>query len=96
MKAFPFIILLLAVFACEAADQVRDGSAPGRAIIMRGSTGTFEDAAFRIILQHYPDAKRSPIGRAVGFDGRTYIATITFSTAHHGKHAMYFDITHVN
>ncbi len=96
MKAFPFIVLLLTVFACEAADPVRDGSSPDRAIIMRGSTSTFEDAAFRIILQRYPDAKRSPIGRAVGFDGHTYLATITFSTAHHGKHSMYFDITHVN
>ena len=96
MKVFPLIILLSTVFACEAADAVRDGSSPDRAIIMRGSTSTFEDAAFRIILQRYPDAKRSPIGRVVGFDGRTYLATITFSTAHHGKHAMYFDITHVN
>ena len=63
---------------------------------MHGSTKTFEDEVFHIIRQRYSDAKREPIGRAVGFDGYTYLATITFSTVHHGKHSMYFDITHVH
>jgi hypothetical protein len=95
MKPLLVLVVSLTSVFCLAADTVRDGSTPTKAIVMHGTTKTFEDAAFRIIWQRYPDAKREPIGRSVDFDGHTYIATISFSTAHHGQHLMYFDITHV-
>jgi hypothetical protein len=96
MKALALAIALLTPVACAATDISRDGSTEARAIIMRGSLISFENAAYRIIRQRYPDAKRPPIKRAVTFDGHTYIAKVVFDTFSDGLHTMYFDITHVN
>jgi len=96
MKPLAFAIVLLTPIVCAATDTSRDGSTEERAIIMRGSLVSFENAAYRVISQRYPDAKRPPIKRAVTFDGRTYIAKVVFDTFSHGRHTIYFDITHVN
>ena len=96
MKALLVLSLVFSTAICLVADTARDGSSPARAIVLRGSGKVADAEICRCIRQRYADARCEPLGRAVGFDGRTYIATITFSTAHHGKHSMFFDITHVD
>jgi hypothetical protein len=74
MKAFPFIILLLAVFACEAADPVRDGSSPDRAIIMRGSTSTFRMPHFASSYSVIPTRSGLPsVARLASMAARTLL-----------------------
>jgi len=75
----------------------RDGSTFERAILMQGSDSTFDDAAFKIIKRYYPDVKKHvPIAPVIGSSGGgIYIQEITFDTASHGRHTMYFDVTHV-
>ena len=96
MKPLVFAVMFLTAVANAATDTRRDGSTEDRAIIMKGSLVSFENAAYRIIRQRYPDAKQPPLKRAVTFDGHTYIARVVFDTFSHGRHTMYFDITHVN
>ena len=96
MKLLVLIALLITGQFCAADDVSRDGSSQEHAIVMHGSTRTFEDDAFRIISQHYPDAERESMFLNVGYDGRTYLTAITFSTKSHGKHTMYFDTTDVH
>ena len=55
--------------ACAAADTSAAGSTEDRAIGMRGFLVSCENAAYRVIQQRYPDVKRSPVNRAVTFDG---------------------------
>ncbi len=92
MKPVAILAFLLPSLFCAVAGAVRDGSTPTKAIVIR-STKAYEDEAFRFIRQRYPDAAREPVGFGVSYNGRTYILTLTFSTAHHGQHSMYFDIT---
>jgi len=96
MKPFALAIAFLMPIACAAAVTIRDGSTEDRAVIIRGALVSFENAAYRVIRQRYPDAKHPPINRAVTFDGHTYIAKVVFDTFSHGVHTMYFDITHVD
>ena len=96
MKPFALAIALLVPIACAATNTIRDGSKEDRAVIIRGALVSFENAAYRVIRQRYPDAKLPPIKRAVTFDGHTYIAKVVFDTFSHGVHTMYLDITHVD
>jgi hypothetical protein len=82
--------------AHEEPKAGRDGSTFERAIVMRGSDSTFDAAASKIIKRYYPDAKiHLPIAPIIGGDGRTFVQEITFDTVKHGRHTMYFDVTHV-
>jgi hypothetical protein len=96
MKLLALAIALLMPIACAAANIIRDGSTEERAIVVRGSLTSFENAAYRVIRQRFPDVKHPPIKRAVTFDGHTYIARVVFDTYSHGRYTMYFDITHVD
>jgi hypothetical protein len=87
-----------AELAHEQPKAGRDGSTFERAIIMRGSDKTFDAAVSKIIKRYYSDAKiRVPIAPIIaGAPGSSrYIQEITFDTASHGRHTMYFDITDV-
>ncbi|GEM_PF-5566521 len=82
--------------AHEEPKAGRDGATFERAIIMRGSDSTFDAAASKIIKRYFPDAKiHLPIAPIIGGDGQHYVQEITFDTAKHGRHTMYFDVTHV-
>ena len=99
--ALAFALLVSRITAEPAHEQPkpgRDGSTFERAIIMRGSDKTFDAAAYKIIKRYYPDAKiRVPIAPIIaGAPGSPrYIQEITFDTASHGRHTMYFDVTDV-
>jgi len=99
--ALTFVFFVSRITAQPAQEQPkagRDGSTFERAIIMRGSDKTFDAAASKIIKRYYPDAKiRVPIAPVIsGAPGSSrYIQEITFDTASHGRHTMYFDVTDV-
>jgi hypothetical protein len=85
--------------AHEEPRSGRDGSSFERAIVMRGSDKTFDNAAVKIIKRYYPDVKiRVPIAPVISSTpgGLTLIQEITFDTASHSRHTMYFDVTHVH
>jgi hypothetical protein len=95
--AFAFLVSrATAEPAREEPRPGRDGSSFERAIVMRGSDSTFDAAASKIIKRYYPDAKiRLPIAPIIGGDGQRYVQEITFDTVKHGRHTMYFNVTHV-
>jgi hypothetical protein len=99
--ALTFVLFVSRITAEPAHEQPkagRDGSTFERAIIMRGSDKTFDAAAAKIIKRYYPDAKiQLPIAPTIGGEGNspTLVQEITFDTAKHGRHTMYFDVTHV-
>ena len=56
MKPLALAIVLLTPIAFAATNTSRDGYTEERAIIMRGSLVSFENTAYRLISQRYPDA----------------------------------------
>ena len=95
MKLHLIAFLVAAVSTSGAiteAKSSRDGTTQERAILIHHSGRNFWDSAFEIIRHHYPDAKRYPLDSSVipSDRERIYTVEITFVTASHGRHAMWF------